>query len=76
MEPVRSDPAVTAGIVKGLQLVRIVPHQQNSLIADLEGAESALRRDFAGAADVDPVAVPDTLQLPLIALRIEVGLGR
>jgi hypothetical protein len=64
---------MAAGIVKGLQLARIIPHHQDFLIADLEGTESTLRLDLARAAGVDPVAVPDALQLPLVSRRIEIG---
>ena len=67
---------VTASIVEGLQAARVVPHHQDFLIADLKGLKGALRRELARATDVDPVAVPDALQLSLVPQRIEISLRR
>ena len=63
---------MAAGVVKALQCAALIANQQELLVADFEGAERPRRRDLAGAADVDPVTVPDPLQFPLIVARLEI----
>src|SRR5579862_1451407 len=62
--------------MKTVQRSLIVAHQEKLLIAELEGAKCAARRHIARAPEVNPVAVPDALQLAFVLARIEIGVGR
>ncbi len=84
MDPVRSVPlglaaqgraAVPAGVVETLQNAVVVPHQENFLVAQLEGAERPGTGHIAGAAYVHPIPIPDPLQLAFILTRIVIGVG-
>jgi hypothetical protein len=68
--------AMAAGVVKPLQHTPIVAHQENLLIAQLEGPKGSGAFEFAAAADIHPVAIPDSPQLSFVLLRVVVRLRR
>ncbi len=69
--------AMTAGVVEGPQHSRVVAHQQDCLRAQPEGSERARSRQRLRSTQVDPVAVPDLLQLELEVRRVQiVGAGQ
>src|ERR1700722_6325721 len=65
-----------AGVVKALQDPRIVTYQEYFLVAQSERLKRAGAREVARTADINPVAVPDSLQPPFILPRVEVRLRR
>jgi hypothetical protein len=67
---------VTASIVKGVEAIFEVAGDDDALIADLENAVVAAAGQVFGAADIEPVLVPDRLQFPSVVVRIEIELTR
>ena len=67
---------MTTGIVEASKDAALIPHQQNALIAEFKGAERTRCRNATRPSDVDPIPEPDPLQVPLIQLRLEIGLSR
>src|SRR5580692_12466429 len=65
-----------AGIVKALQDPCVVTYQQYLLVAQRERLKRARARKVARTADINPVAVPDPLQLSFILPRVEIRLRR
>src|ERR1700678_970466 len=64
--------AVPARVMKALQAPLIAAHQKYLLVAQREGLKRAGAREIAGTADINPVAVPDPLQLAFVVPRVEV----
>ena len=67
---------MSARIVKSLEFAALVPEQQDLLGSEVEDAKGPWAVEFAGPADVDPISVPDTLQLQRVVVWIEIETGR
>ena len=67
---------MAAGVVKALERAVIVAHQQHPLIAEFEGAEGTPGGQFRRATHIDPISIPDSLQLALEVARLEIRFRR
>ena len=67
---------MAAGVVERVQLAGHVAREDDALIADRSDPEVARRSDLFGAAEIDPIGVPDRLELALMVFRGEVEMGR
>ena len=65
--------AMAAGIVESAQHAGLVAHHQDFLRADPEDAVGQRLGDIGCAADEDPAAIPDRVEIALVFRRIEVG---
>jgi hypothetical protein len=67
---------MAAGVVERPQRTALIAQQQHRLGADREGAIGAGGCDAFGPAQIDPVAVPDSIELEGIVGWIEVPAAR
>ena len=67
---------MAAGVVEGAQHAGLVAHDQHFLRADGENLVGQRLGDVGRAADHQPAAVPDRLEVALVFGRIEIGACR
>jgi hypothetical protein len=68
--------SVTACVVEGLEFAFLVSKDQHLLGAEIEDAKAFWTFKLIGSADVDPVAIPDPLQILLMESSIQIGFTR